>query len=266
MQMNLSKKKRGTKMEKWGSFSFQNSQGRQGSGFLTCICFALIIGCFLFLNGMSAEAYNYVVNQSGVSPVKNDLWDIANGNQVTGFSDSFYGITDIGKSEIEEMFGGYRGDHSYPEPGIALFSDNFGAGTVHWVTWKTQTPIVLTSFNLFAAHDSNGRNINFRGLRTFNLYYRGANNWNNIFGYTHDGNTYGGGTNGNELILQVTGLNVIAQEFKAEFVQAGGPDPNALGPRIIELDGFGRAVPLPSTILLLLPGFAGIIGLRKVLK
>ena len=148
------------------------------------------------------------------------------------------------------MFGG---DFGSPEITNTIYADYLPAGTLHWVEWQTAEPVNLQSFQLDMAHDGPPRDVNFRGVETFRLYYRdGSSNLVKLFEIS-PANPYGDTvappnttvtTNdaGNLLVLCVNTGAVNAQVFLAEFVQYGPPS-NASGPRIRELDGFETGCP-----------------------
>lgn len=92
-----------------------------------------------------------------------------------------------------------------------FFSDSYKAGDT--VVWQTANPIVLTGFNLFAAHDGDPRNINYRGFRTFTLHAKlnPEDDFQPIFVYTVQGDYYNpdynvNGYPQNVLYLEVYGL------------------------------------------------------------
>ncbi|BAN36150.1 hypothetical protein SCD_n02342 [Sulfuricella denitrificans skB26] len=82
---------------------------------------------------------------------------------------------------------------------------------------------------------------------------------------------YGGGVNYTalwnlELFVDVTPNT--AQTWRASFEQFGPANYNASGPRILELDGYACAgpVPEPATLLLLSLDLTGIPGIRRKMK
>lgn len=191
-------------------------------------------------------------------PVTSDLWDMSKGTIVTGTSGVY------GGSNVYNMFGATIG----VEPGNMLFKDWMPDRFIHWVEWKTDKPIRLTSFNLLAAHDGGNRDANYRGFRSFTLKYQKPDgSWQNYYSYRANYPLYnpaGGPGDFNMLYLSATILPFCAQYFRAEFEQCGAT-PWASGPRILELDGFGSvAVPEPATASMIITGLLslGLAGVR----
>src|SRR5262245_60915037 len=82
-------------------------------------------------------------NRAAVSQSHSDLWDISNGITITATS----GIR--GALGASDMFGAT----SSIEPGDTIFADGQPNGFVHFIEWKTPSPVRLGSFNLFAVGD-----------------------------------------------------------------------------------------------------------------
>ena len=94
------------------------------------------------LFGMTNSAGATLTVITPVLPSTNDLWDISQGSVVTGTS----GVH-VPYSDIRDMFGG---TFSPVEPGVTVFDDGRPAGFVHYVEWRTPTPVTVNAFNLFA--------------------------------------------------------------------------------------------------------------------
>jgi hypothetical protein len=182
-----------------------------------------------------------------------DLWDISQGTVV----DSTTGV--LSSSHPTNMFGGNI--YITYGAGQTVFRDDRTPGYVHEILWHTPSAVTVRSINLVAGHDGSPRNILYRGASRFDLYYKDdAGAWQPWYGLDldPDGNLlYDGNSNPNypgahliELETNVT--PIAAQYFKATFVQAGGPDHAARGPRVYELDAYSTYVPEPASALLLL--------------
>ncbi len=192
-----------------------------------------------------------------------DLWDVSNGITIIGHSALADGPGIYWDSYADNMFGATH--EGTIEPPNTIFADNPASGFTHWVEWQTPTPIVLTSFNLVAAHDGGNVGYTHRGFSEFRLYgSTDGSTWDNIYTYVTE-NPYGGGenyTHSNQLELYVDLASpVTAQYFKAEFDQAGVGAYS--GPRIMELDGYGTSVPIPGALWLLGSGLLGLVVVRK---
>lgn len=202
---------------------------------------------------------------SSADPVSDDLWDINEDSTVTLHSTLFP------NSNIRDMFGG---DYSTLESQNTLFASQYIGGTgwaevpegyMHWVEWETPSPVTLDRFALYAQGDDlldpAGRQ-----FKQFELFYKHGSSWMSIYD-TGVNFTYSG-----LLSLEVDVTDVTAQAFRAEFIQAAywiNPDTHsgwpAIGPRIIELDGFGVVVPEPSSMILAALGLLSLafVGWRR---
>ena len=166
-----------------------------------------------------------------------------------------------------------------------IFGDTYSKGYSHTVTWTTNAPVTIGSFNLVAGHDFGGteyRDQNYRGFSAFRLEYLDAsNNWLVLYSVSGIGTTavlgdekshpvYGGGANYpglSEYELYATIAPTTAQTWRISFDQFGEPNGHASGPRIKELDGFTfQPVPEPTTMLLLGFGLIGLAGVRRFRK
>lgn len=182
--------------------------------------------------------------QAQFPPSTTDLWDVSNGNVVTGNSAVLAGV------DARDMFGAVA--PASVEPGNLLFQDAQAAGFVHFVEWMTPSANTVASIVLNAGHDAPPPiDANERGFSQFRLYARNPNtNAFDILVFQYSpSNPYGTSTappNGlvftnpgnNEIQLCVNIAPVTASEFRAEFVQYGDRTPSARGPRIFELDAF----------------------------
>lgn len=162
---------------------------------------------------------------------KTDLWDLNQGAVITSISgranESF---------DPRNMFGAtIPNDDGLPS---FTFEDGKPAGYIHFVEWRTQFPVVISSFELRGQGDG-PQFLNGREFEHFRLYAKSAGSTNFdqlIFDYkpTHPYTLTDPDT---RLIVAATLPNIQSQDFRAEFVDTGVRYWSA--PRIWELDGFG---------------------------
>lgn len=169
-----------------------------------------------------------------------------------------------GASLPGNMLGGIGG---IVETEHTLFSDGYPAGQVHWIDWSTAAAVAITSLNLVAVHDPAyaDRDANERGFSRFTLSAWVGSAWQMLYDYSPS-NPYGGGvtyTDSNQLEVNAAVAVVTTSVFRAEFTQYGDRTPDATGPRVVELDGYGSVVPEPSVLALLALG-AGIFARRRM--
>ena len=182
-----------------------------------------------------------------------DLWDISQG-YTTGVQAS--SVLKGWASDPRDMFGT---SYSYLEPGDFIFGGN-GAngygwlrGTIHEVYWQTNTPLAISSFNLFASGS-----LTQRSFDHFNLSYfdTNTNSWASLYDsdvtLPYDG----------LVISAATSVTVPADSFRAQFRQYSVED-WASGPRVLELDGYGTVTPEPATMSLLGLGLVGLLRLKR---
>jgi hypothetical protein len=182
----------------------------------------------------SAPARLTVTPPPSGGPVKNDLFDISEGNQITRHSGIFPTI------RVAGLFGD---EGPSIEKGSTIFADDKPDGYAHFVEWRTASPVILRRIKLFAAGDG-AVYFNEREFRSFTLKAKSSSSsatFDHVL-YTYDAtHPYSFLNPTNRLLIDAPLDATVAQEFRAEFVQwnAGrGYD----GPRIIELDGFGERV------------------------
>lgn len=195
-----------------------------------------------------------------ITPVTTDLWDVNQGNTITANSvvvgPPIYSSPFL--SNIRNMFGNVQA--GVIEPTNTLFQDFEAPGSVDFVEWQTPSAMTLRSFHLIAAHDGAPRNFNQRGFNRFTLYAQNPTTlaFDKIF-EIFPASSYGNTTppsngyldvapGGNVLRLSANLTPIVAQTFRAEFVQQGVGSTES-GVRIVELDGFDTfdtAGPIPN--------------------
>ncbi len=172
----------------------------------------------------------------------NDLWDVSQGVTIIGQSslDAADGQPD--PYDTRDIFGGLFSNYA-PErnaTGGIVFDDAVPADHIHYVEWRTASPVTVRSFNLFAKGDYPGQQA--REIASFILKAKspGSPSYDlTLYTFTPqhpyiyvDSQTY--------LLVSADIPALTAQDFRAEF--ANFPTQVFPGPRIIELDGF--SVPL----------------------
>ncbi|MEX1112617.1 MAG: hypothetical protein WEC84_04085 [Candidatus Andersenbacteria bacterium] len=170
------------------------------------------------------------------SPVTDDLFDVSQGVLVRDFSPAPLDS----RTDIRNLFGGSFGS---VEIGNTFFRDHRPAGTVHSVEWVTPTPVRLSRVVIFGYHGAAPFDANVRGIRTLRLYAAAPGEPMQLLHEFSPSNPYGGGALGYELTHEITLDNIVGQRFRAEFVQFGDSRPTASGPMVVEIDGFGEALP-----------------------
>ena len=183
-----------------------------------------------------------VTAHGGWSPVTNDLWDVSQGIVVTASApmNGCY-LNPAFPFDVRDIFGGHLSAPCNEPAGRAIFADGYAAGFVHFVEWRTPTPVAVRSFNLFAGGDGGGNTA--REFASFRLLAKSSGS--SVFDLelysmtpTHP-YTYVGGSQ--YLVVSTDITPVTSQEFRAEFVNRTDALPS--GPRIIELDGFSDFLP-----------------------
>ncbi len=173
------------------------------------------------------------------SPSTNDLWDVSQGATVVGHSsfDAADGLT-INPYDARDIFGGHFGNYA-PEQhwyGGVVFNDLAPADRLHFVEWRTPSPVTIRSFNLFATGDNPYHQ--WREFASFTLKAKSPDSDAFdliLFSYTPP-HPFAFVDDQSALLVSVDIPAVTARDFRAEF--ANYPDQGLSGPRILELDGF----------------------------
>ncbi|HKQ39366.1 MAG TPA: hypothetical protein VJ063_14905 [Verrucomicrobiae bacterium] len=157
-----------------------------------------------------------------------DLWDISGGTVVTANSP----LNAVGDYDARDIFGGTFGAQPFPsERGNIIFSDAQTNSFVHFVDWRTPSPVIVRSFKLYAYGDGASGN---REFQTFTLKAKspGSPTFDlTLFTFTPT-HPYRFTQGIDRFLLQANVPKTAASEFRVEFVQY------RFGPRIAEIDGF----------------------------
>jgi hypothetical protein len=172
-----------------------------------------------------------------IKPVYDDLWDVSRGAIVTNNS-----LLDNSPGEYSpaNLIGSSVGSNPEAKMGNIVFLDEQPEGFVHFVEWRTLSPVTIRSFRLFATGD--GNNI-AREFGQFRLLAKSVGS--NIFDkvlctYVPSRHPYEF-INAEDFLLLVNNVQeTTAQDFRAEFTKLSGLPYSYNAPRIIELDGFGE--------------------------
>jgi hypothetical protein len=159
-------------------------------------------------------------------------WDVRLGAEATGHSPLVAGC------DARDALGGSYGAMETGD--LILFADKAPVGSVHFLEWRTKTPMQLQRYRL-SGHGDGGSL--YREFGEFRLYARKGGEWTQIDTYAPE-HPYASLRPGAHLLLDRTlPQAVTAQEFRAEFTQWAPKDGVSLGPRIVELEGLGPTAP-----------------------
>jgi hypothetical protein len=183
-----------------------------------------------------------------------DLWDITQGVTVTDHSPLLGAPF---RFDVYSMFGATLPGGT--EPDSVIFADGNPPDTIHWVEWRTATPVTVTQIVVYAAgQDSTWDYAREYERVTVRAKSAGASSYDLELASSY--RRFPGRPD-----LTLTNLPMVtAQDFRAEFVpypttSSGPPYGARNGCRVMELDAFGTAgapsAP-PSTVDLAL--YAGI--------
>jgi sialidase-1 len=177
-------------------------------------------GVTLRVTGITAAVLLIRGNFVAAGPSYSDAWDVSQGSTVVAYSE-----IDTPWFDARDMFGGTFGTY-LPEQGSTIFTDAYPKGHIHWVEWRTPSPIVLRGFDLYANSDGSANGY-YRGMDHFTLKVIdfGTSQYRTVY----DANVapYDWAEIHGTLAAPATG-----QQFRAEFTQYQDWG----GPRIRELD------------------------------
>jgi len=215
--------------------------------------FSLVASGFLFAQSAPAAP---IVNSGSGDGVKDDLFDQSQASVVLSSTPL---LACCGGAPAENALGGFGG----VEGAHTLFADGAAAESVDYIDFQTATPLELTSYIATLADDSddpsNLGNPN-RGSTSFTLYSSPDPSFSSlsVISTTLLTPSYLLNYGTNSIIISDSFPQVTAQFFRIEVTRA-----TAGGPRIREVDGFGVAVPEPSSAALLLAGCASLVQRRR---
>lgn len=174
--------------------------------------------------------------------VSTDVWDVTSGTVVTGSSTPATHFSG-NRFKPEAMLGGTPAGFG-TEVGSFTFADGRPAGFVHFVEWKTATPVKVSRLKVYAAGDgpvfNNQREFERVVIRAKTA---GAAEFNTVLADKTVTHPYTFVDAANYVAVDQVVPDVIAQEFRAEFLDRGLG--SFSGPRILEIDGFGEKIEEP---------------------
>ncbi len=165
-----------------------------------------------------------------------NLWSITNGVVVTTNSHFALWNSQPNAFDSRDVFGGEFTTFPY-EKGDVVFDDSAPDGFVHFIQWRTRTPVTVESFKLFAKNDYPTPRAREFAQFTLKAKSLGSTNFDLVLFQFQPGNPYRYIDSKSYLLLAAQIPPTTAQEFRAEFV--GLPRQSFGGPRITELQAFG---------------------------
>ena len=153
-----------------------------------------------------------------------DLWDVAQGAQVTATTGVLQGFA------APDAFGASLGIF---EPGALIFKDEQPDGFTHSVEWSTTAPVIADRLRLYAFQDEIATvQRSFRNVRI-----QARDLQSNAFVTLYDTVIAVPYQLASRDLNRCANLRpMLAQQFRAEFVQNGGG--SFPGPRVVEIDGY----------------------------
>ncbi len=171
-----------------------------------------------------------------------DLWDISAGTVILRSSTAATHFSGS-KFQPEAMFGGTPAGTG-TEAGSFTFVNGRTSGFTHFVEWKTAAPVKVSSLKVLAAGDGPVFNNQREFERVVIRAKTGsASEFNTVLADVTPGHPYAFVDAANYVVVNQSVPDVVAQEFRAEFIDRGLSAFS--GPRILEIDGFGEKVEAP---------------------
>lgn len=219
------------------------------------------------MTGCAVVALGSTITASGdPGNTPSDLFDIAQGTVVNANSPVGSGIN------IQDMFGGTFS--APPETGDVVFSDSntnpwSGSGSAldYFVTFTTSSPITLSSYNLYLIDDLDATSN--RTVTQFQLFAAGDSTpISDVTILSPSQTDYNTAYGSHEIEVSDTFSAVKASTFTAVFTANPNAASDGVGPRVVELDGFGGisaqgGVPEPGSLILLSAGLLGLLAARE---
>ncbi len=214
----------------------------------------LVAAGLLDASPLTADVITAVGGQEGVTT---DQFDVSQGTIVVANSPMQAGGGTEGPSTPESALGG---TDTFVEPMHAIFADAPPELGYDFIEFKTVTPILLSSYNLYLENDGSTLN---RGASSFALL--GGTTAGNVTTVIDSGTLNGDYVDayGSSEIMITNSAQLVLQSMQYFEIQVVPANPDS-GPRLVELDGFGQLTPEPSTFVLGVLGIAGLLVVRRL--
>lgn len=173
------------------------------------------------------------ISKSACAQVSTDVFDVSRGGSITASSSTISGFEPIGL-----IGGATTGENN---AGNTIFTNVGTIAAPNFVNIKTAGLVTLNGVNLFTLRDATPSGTLSRSTSRFSLFadVDGNGSFETVL-------VNGVDPNDNGLANTYTFAAVTAQFFRAEFV--GNTNVVYDGPRIVELDAIGSAVPEPGEV------------------